>query len=436
MKLLYKLAIRLSLVALSVILVWSLAFYFAMVSELNEEQDDALEDYAEQVIERFQNGEELALSYSGGNNQYSIQEVSASYVHSVREDRYLDHEVYFSFLGDYESARSIYCTFKGGDGKYYEVEVSVRTIEKSELLETIFLMLSILVGALFISFAVLSVFCVHSTMKPLKRLLDWINAYHPGQKNSKLQNETGISEFRQLNKAVSGMAERMESYGQQQQLFISNASHEMQTPLAISMGRLESLLEEEQLDESQASELDKVLRSLSGLSQLNKSLLMLSRIDIGQYADDRPMDLCEVIKDHNEDFQELFSAKEIRFDCNLSGPFMVEMDKVLARTLVLNLLKNAFVHTQNGGVITVHGGADSLSIRNTAEGGALQAEKIFLPFYHSAASTQSNGLGLPLAQAVARRYSLSLEYSFKDGFHIFTVSKQQTGRLNRLVWSS
>lgn len=365
MRLIHRLTLRLSMAALLVIAIWSVAFYLAIINEIYDELDDTLYDYAELVEKRVSEGADADM---------------------IRDD-----------------------------------EAILASFEKDDLIESILQLILILMGALVLSFGVISLFCVSSTTKPLHRLLKWLDAYKPGERNDILENPTSITEFRQLNEAVSQMTERVENYGRQQNLFISNASHEMQTPLAIGIGRLESMLEEEQLSESQAQELVKVLHSLSGLSHLNKSLLMLSRIDNGQYADDKPLDLYDMLCCHLPDFEEMFANKSIRTECKAEGSLVVNMDMTLSRILIFNLLKNAFVHSPSGGTITVYSLSDSLTISNTADGGSLPADEIFQPFYHSAANSQSTGLGLPLALAVAKRYGLRLEYSYDGRDHIFKL---------------
>lgn len=97
-------------------------------------------------------------------------------------------------------------------------------------------------------------------MRPLYVLLHWLDKYRIGKVNEPLQNNTRVSEFRKLNEAAVRYAERSEQMFEQQKQFIGNASHEMQTPLAICRNRLEMLMEDENLSESQLEELMKPTR--------------------------------------------------------------------------------------------------------------------------------------------------------------------------------
>ncbi len=424
MRLVHFMTLRLLAVASIVLGLWAVVFYYAIIEEINDEQDDSLEGHAELVVRRFLRGEELPSQSIGSNNQYFMQPVSEEYARQNKKVRYLDHDVYIEDKREYEPARSVYYIFNDKDGKYYEIRVSVPTIDKHDLKEALLQLILLLYGGIILAFGLISLITVKRTMSPLKRLQLWMDNYKPGQKNDKLNITTPIHEFSHLNSSVSQLIERSESYEEKQQLFISNASHEMQTPLAISTGRLESLLEDDSLSEEQLEEIFKTLSTLRGLSHLNKSLLMLSRIDNGQYADDKDIDFTEMAALHLPDYKDFFKSKEIKTEVKSIAPFKLRMDEHLAKMLLTNLLKNAFVHTEEHDRIIITSDSKSLTISNSAANGALDANKIFIPFYHTAGKKSSTGLGLPLAMAVCRRYKLDLSYSHSDGMHNFRISKR------------
>ena len=79
MKLIYYILVRISL-ALTVILTgWAIFFYIAVMDEVNDEVDDALEDYSEIIIIRALAGEELPSRNTASNNQYFLKEVTEEY---------------------------------------------------------------------------------------------------------------------------------------------------------------------------------------------------------------------------------------------------------------------------------------------------------------------------------------------------------------------
>ena len=68
MKLIYRIALRLSLILIPLMALWATLFYFMMVEEINDEADDTLEDYSELIIIRKLAGRELPSLNSGSNN--------------------------------------------------------------------------------------------------------------------------------------------------------------------------------------------------------------------------------------------------------------------------------------------------------------------------------------------------------------------------------
>ena len=104
-------------------------------------------------------------------------------------------------------------------------------------------------------------------------------------------------------------------------------------------------------------------------------------------------------------------------------PFVNEMDEVLARILLANLMKNAILHTRSGGSISIQMNADGFSIANSAEEGPLDATLIFERFYHSSARLDSMGLGLSIVRAVCSCSGLDVHYRYDHGMHLFEVRR-------------
>ena len=282
----------------------------------------------------------------------------------------------------------------------------------------VFLFLAILLCIL-----LLNLWTIGHSMRPLRKLLRWLDRYRVGEDNRPLDNPTKIYEFRKLNEVVKESIERTEVAYEQQKMFIGNASHEMQTPLAICSSRLEMLLEDPSLTERQMEEIVKTRQTLEQLSRMNRSLLLLTKIDNGQFADVADVNFTESIQRLLPDYEMVYASKNIRLQTELQGDFIVRMDESLAQTLLSNLLKNAFVHNHEGGEITIKATADSLLFENTGAPESLNRDYIFERFYHSSDNRQSLGLGLAVVKAICQRYGLRIDYAFNNGKHAFTIVK-------------
>ena len=147
-----------------------------------------------------------------------------------------------------------------------------------------------------------TVIVLYRTMRPLYALLRWLDGYTVGARNAPLAVETSVTEFRKLNDAARRYAERAESSFERQKQFIGNASHEMQTPLAVCRNRLEMLVDDAHaLTGEQLGEIAKVQRTLDYLVRLNRSLLLLSKIDNGQFPEAEEVDVNALVRRTAED---------------------------------------------------------------------------------------------------------------------------------------
>ena len=421
MKLFYRVLMHL-LVGIVVILIgWAVVFYMGIMEEINDEVDDSLEDYTEVIITRSLAGKELPAHDSGSNNQYYLREVESSYALSRNAISYRDSMVYISEKKETEPARILTTIFKDKEGKYYEVAVYTPTIEKKDLKEAIFQLLVGLFISLFIAILLINVWVFRRSMKPFYRLLDWLDKSRLGKQNPPLDNPTHTTEFRRLNEAVVRYAAHSEEVFEQQKQFIGNASHELQTPLAICQNRLEMLMEDETLSKSQMEEILKTYQTLDYVSKLNKSLLLLSKIDNSQFVDTSEICINEILHRYVKDYQEVYDYRNIQLMLNEKGEFHVEMNETLAVVLITNLLKNAFVHNVDKGVIRIEITPECFSLQNTGGDEPLDEKRIFERFYQGSKKKGSTGLGLAIVHAVCRQYHLNISYRFLDNRHCFEI---------------
>lgn len=421
MKLQNVITFRLSILKAVSIALWAVCFYFAIIKEMNNATDESLTAYAETLMTNYLAGEDMPVTDETSNNQYYIRSVDAGYAARTRHIRYKDMEVYFEGKNKYEPARTITYIFQTADGHYRELTVFTATIDKNNLKRAILYWLIALYAVLLIGVTVVNLWTVRHSMKPLRILLDWLDAYKLGQGGKPLDNKTDITEFKIMNETVRRSIERNERQYEQQKLFIANASHEMQTPLAVCVNRLEMMLDDEKLTEEQMAEIIKTLRTLKNLSATNRSLLLLCKIDNCQFANREPVDLGNMTERLLPDLESVYEYKNITLHVDFADTVVAEMDRSLAQVLVSNLLKNAFVHNVQGGSISVTADSRSMTVANTGVPRPLDEGKIFERFYHSADKKSSTGLGLSLVKAVCNLYGFGINYSFRDGQHVFTA---------------
>ena len=137
MKLIYRILIRLSLALLAVLTVWTVFFYFTMIDEINDEVDDALEDYSETIIIRSLAGKELPSKNDGSNNSYSIRPITREEARQYPAIEYYDADIYIKEKEETEPARVLRTIFADKDDNYFLLEVSTPSFEKEDLREAV-----------------------------------------------------------------------------------------------------------------------------------------------------------------------------------------------------------------------------------------------------------------------------------------------------------
>ena len=421
MKLIYYIILRITLALTFILTVWAIFFYVTMIDEVNDEVDDALEDYSETIIIRALAGEELPSKTNGSNNQYYMMEVSKEYAESREDIQYKDSMVYIEEKEETEPARILTTIFKDDEGRYHELTVSTPSIEKDDLRDAIQVWIIFLYVALLFCIIIISVWVFYRNMRPLYVLLHWLDGYQTGKKNKPLSNETQITEFRKLNEAAIRYVERTEQMFEQQKQFIGNASHEIQTPLAICRNRLEMLMEDDSLSEKQLEELMKTHQTLEHITKLNKSLLLLSKIENGQFMDTTQVEVNKLLRQYLEDYKEVYQYREIITSVEEEGIFYLTINETLAVVLLTNLLKNAFVHNIDGGHIRIVITPHSVMFCNTGAAQPLDAQRIFERFYQGKKKEGSTGLGLAIADTICKMQALRLCYEYKSGEHCFIL---------------
>ncbi len=421
MKLVYKITLGLSVALVITLGLWGWLSYRTMERKIHADADLILRDYSEGIIARKLAGTKLPGRFNGVYNTYYIVEVTPEYAAEHPGVEYHDGETYLTTQEDFSRTRVRTQIFKDKDGKYYKISVSLPTFERETLVDHVLLWTILLFVVLLITLIVLAIVVVNYNMKPFSELMDWMDKYVPGYPHDPVPSKTDVVEFQKLSSAVQQAVDRFEHEYEERKIFIGNASHELQTPLAVCINRIEMLLDRPDLDEETASELVKLHRSIQHLVRLNKTLLLLSRIENDQFPERTDVDITSMIKDAVELNDEIYSYKNIHSSLSAEGSFIVNINEQMASVLVGNLLKNAYVHTQQGGDVDIHVSTSGFSVSNFGDA-PLDKSKMFSRFYLPGGRKEgSTGLGLALAYSVCDRNGLSLSYHFADNRHIFSV---------------
>lgn len=424
MKLLSYTYRKLALLLFLLMAVWGVLFYYAIIDEVVDETDDTLENYGEILMESALHDPSILETEGSLMSFYKFTPISEEEGRHYRQVFY-DATVYIELEDEDEPVRVMCTAFRMPDGQYYELKLMISILERDDMVEAMLWYL----GALFLLFLICTSIGIQLVLKgvfrPLHRLLDWLHCTQPGKEVPPLDNPTKIREFRQLSDAALDMGNRSYKAYEEQKQFIENASHELQTPLAIVRGKVELLAESEGMTEQQMEQLDEIYATLGRAVKLNKSLLLLSRIENGQYTEMEDVSVDEILDELLPDLMDIYEHKQVRLIRKREEqPFIIRCNHSLAQILVSNLVKNSLLHNREEGELQVLTTPTSLVIKNTGDV-PLDGEKLFRRFYHGMdGKKDSTGLGLAIARSIALSSSLKLTYEWQDGMHTFRLVKE------------
>ena len=256
--------------------------------------------------------------------------------------------------------------------------------------------------------------------RPFYTSLSLMKEFRLGQTQHISFQETNIDEFNDLNKTLEQSIKSAEREYQQLKEFTENASHELQTPLAVVRSKMDVLIQDEKLSESQSYLVQSAYEAIQKLARLNQSMLLLNKIENRQFSETSNIEMKQLIDQKLIYFKELLGVKNIAASAKLEN-VVKRMNLSLAEILLNNLFSNAIRYTREGGEINIMLSASSMIFSNTAENGPLDKTKLFNRFYKGEQSSDNHGLGLSIVKQICSVSGFSIEYKFISGQHSFEV---------------
>ena len=313
------------------------------------------------------------------------------------------------------------------DGKPFVLMSHIPMIENKDLLATMGSQYGLLFLALLVSLTILQRMMSKKLWKPFYDTLDKIEGFklESGQKPDFEQTTT--IEFSRLNEKLNGlMVDNITIYKQQKE-FIENASHELQTPLAVFKSQLDILLQQPGLTQSNTE----IIRSLYAVSarmtRLNKNLLFLARIDNAQLSNMEVVDFVKILHDQLLYLRELAESEGLTVHVETGNSLNLKANKLLVESLINNMVVNAIRHNVKEGTINIKVDNSGLKVSNTGVPYALDPNKIFRRFSRSSEEKKGNGLGLAIVQQICIMHGWEVGYNYENNLHVFGVKMFNRG---------
>lgn len=258
-----------------------------------------------------------------------------------------------------------------------------------------------------------------SVWKPFRETLDQLKTFSLNNQTKIEFSKTDVSEFDELNQSLTKLIEHNVSVYKTQKEFTENASHELQTPLAILKNKLDILLQNQDLTEKQYQIAEEMNRALSRSSRINKNLLLLAKIDNKQF-DSKTFHLDEVLNQSLEILQEHFEQKNISVNTEIFDNVKVNGNIGLTEVLINNLIINAIRHTSINGSILIRLSQSEFEVSNSGTG-KLNGDLLFKRFSRFSKDNNGSGLGLAIVQEICKSQNWTINYRFENNNHIFSV---------------
>lgn len=230
--------------------------------------------------------------------------------------------------------------------------------------------------------------------------------------NARLPVPCAQDEIRELALTVNELLDRLQSAFVSQEAFVSDASHQLKTPLAILRGELDWIRKETRSPQEYQEFFESASQEINSLSRLVEELLILARVESGSAklqlqktrTDEIAIDVVARMKKHS-----LVKSKNMKLELKLEGDdhsdYTVNGDVELLRNLLDNLIDNSIKYGKENGQTTVEiqdkGKNLVFKVQDNGHGFPQnEANKLFSRFYRRSNSevlSQQKGFGLGLS---------------------------------------
>ncbi len=404
-----------------VIGIWIGFFFIFTQKQVLANVDNELKSYKIEIIKEFYNDPKLLNTQNFTVTHFRITPLPPGNYTSNNQFTTIYEKVDFS-EGN-KPVRLLTTAFYDTKKNPYKLEIKSSMVTRLNLWKHLCFDLLSLYSILLLCISIFNYFLLKRVWKSFYQLLEKLKNYVLGSEEKFISPDTKIKEFQDLEKEIERMIRRNELTFAQKKLYIGNVAHELQTPLAISINKLELLADDPQITKKHMKEISAINDCLTRLTKLNRSLLMLFKIENNQFVERENIVFNNLIKDTCEEFSDLTLHKNIQVFIEEKGTFLFKMDKGLAITLINNLFKNAIIYNYHSGTITFSITNSYFIIKNTSLQSELDTNQLYNQFYKNTNNPLSTGLGLTLVKTITDCYpDLFIEYYF-DGAQNFKVLK-------------
>lgn len=418
-KLLNKTLFHYTVYTILILLVSFPFFYWTIQKLYKEDVDEAIELRKKEFLTNTL--PTLQISEIGLVNRFNRDiQILPDTIQKQKFDIVFEQTFYDSLSPEWEPYRLMYSKVNIQKQPYI-LMIRLNLVESEDLISTL---IRLYTGILLVLFVVI-IFVTRYTSKflwqPFYDTLAQIEQFNLEKHDVPTFQKSNISEFEQLNNSLGKLiSANIQSYKTQKE-FTENAAHELQTPIAVFKGKIDTLLQRSDITEEQFKILSALNDTVSRLSRLNKNLLLLSKIDNQQFNETSTFNFGELIKKPLDFFIEQAQSKGIKIETSINETIIINANAGLVEILVSNLLLNAIRHNVTDGTILIELTQNKLIVSNSSQNSQLNTTQLYNRFNKINPSSKGNGLGLAIIKKIADLYKWNIDYNFQNNLHQFSV---------------
>ncbi len=416
MRLLTKTTLNLLSISLFIYLFGVIAFYYSLRIQVDNNVNNEMEKRKQSIIRQMEEVHTSNTQPPTRNEMVVISPVETAGL----ADTYADTLIFNGDEKRYQLYRQLGFTETVNNQNYY-IRIYKSLEETDRLIVRIIMIMTILVILLIVTLLVINRYSSQQVWRVFYDTVDKINRYDLNSHEAFRLEESEVKEFSDLNRVLQTMTERIRNDYLNLKEYTENASHEIQTPLAIINSKLELLLQSGEMNEKQYKALVDAYEASIRLSKYNSTLILLAKIENKQFPESKLVSFELILTNLLGNLEDLIRSKKLEVVTNFLPYATIQMNPYLAEMLVVNLVKNAVRHNVKGGKLAIEIGQAFFQVSNTGPEQPLDNNLLFQRFYKSSASPESLGLGLAIVEKICALYGFRVSYQFNEKMHCLRV---------------
>ena len=333
-------------------------------------------------------------------------------------DSLFSYKAYDSVEHEIIPYRALKCGITIQD-KNYQLIIRESIVGDIDLIERIVIIQISLLVFLLAGFILINQNLSKKIWSPFYVILEKLKQYQIDKDTEIKLPSSNTTEFEDLRITVEQLVSKNRNAYLSQKEFTENASHELQTPLAIFRSKLELLMQTHNITSEQADLISDLSNTNDRIARLNKNLLLLSKIENNQFPSKQLVLLKEAVDKTLSLYKEKTEGKKIKITVTDKTETKVNVNPALLDILLSNLISNALKHSTEESEVKIQIETNSLLISNPGEP-LKNPEKLFQRFNRESRISIGSGLGLAIVKEICDVEGFKILYSYTTQ-HCFQI---------------